>query len=163
MGMLGNVFEAVVNATASAVAKSLLPQEEVPGRIERLCQELGWSIDERNGEGVVLYFNDPAIGVRKVLVTEGAKVMLISTFSAAVIPASRVPIEVIGYLLTRNTQLAAAAWQAAIMDNGGNVKFALAYCALVEGLDTAAFKVICETMVNEAHEFDVKMRAAGLL
>jgi hypothetical protein len=163
MGMLGNVFEAVVSATASAVAKSLLPQVQAPGRIERLCQELGWSIDERNSEGVALYFNDSVIGVRKVLVTEGAKLMLISTFSGAVVPGARVPIEVMGYLLTRNTQLAAAAWQASIMDNCGDVKFALAYCALVEGIDTAAFKVICEAMVREAHEFDVKMRAAGLL
>lgn len=163
MGMLGNAFEAFINATASAVAKSLLPQVQASGHIERLCQELGWSIDERNGEGGVLYFNDPEIGVRKVLVTVGAKVMLISTFSGAVVPASRLPVEVMGYLLTRNTQLAAAAWQASVMDNGGNVKFALAYCALIAGLDAAAFKVICEMMVKEAHEFDVKMKAAGLL
>jgi hypothetical protein len=163
MGMLGNVFEAFINATASAVAKSLLPQAQAPGHIERLCQELGWSIDERNGERVILYFNDPTLGVRKVLVTEGAKVMLISTFSGAVVPASRLPVEVLGYLLTRNTQLAGAAWQASVMDNGGNVKFALAYCGLIAGLDATAFKVICEAMVKEAHEFDVKMKAAGLL
>lgn len=163
MGMLGNVFEAVINATASAVAKNLLPLAQAAGHSERLCQELGWSIDERNGEGVVLYFNDPTIGVRKGLVTEGAKVMLISTFSGAVVPASRVPVEVMGYLLTRNTQLAAGAWQASVMDNDGNVKFALSYCALVAGLDAAAFKIICEAMVKEAHEFDVKMKVAGLL
>lgn len=163
MGMLGNAFEAFLNATASAVAKSLLSQTQASGHIERLCQELGWSIDERNGEGVVLYFNDPTLGVRKVLVTEGAKVMLISTFSGAAVPASRLPVEVMGYLLTRNTQLAAAAWQASITDNGGNVKFALAYCALIAGLDAAAFKIICEAMVQEAHEFDVKMKAVGLL
>jgi hypothetical protein len=163
MGMLGNAFEAFINATAAAVVKSLLPQAQASWHIARLCQELGWSIDERNGEGVVLYFNDPAIGVRKVLVTEGAKVMLISTFSGAVVPASRVPVEVMSYLLTRNTQLAAAAWQASVMDNDGQVKFALAYCALVAGLDATAFKVICEAMVQEAHEFDVKIKAAGLL
>ena len=69
MSMLENVFEAVINATASAVAKSLLPQEHASGNKVRLCQELGWSIDERNGEEAVLYFNDHAIGVRKVLVT----------------------------------------------------------------------------------------------
>ncbi len=163
MGMLGNAFEAFLNATASAVAKNLLPQAQASGHIERLCQELGWPIDERNGEGVVLYFNDPTLGVRKVLVTEGAKVMLISTFSGAVVPAARLPVEVMGYLLTRNTQLAAAAWQASVMDNGGSVKFALAYCALIAGLDATTFKVICEAMVKEAHEFDVKMKAAGLL
>jgi hypothetical protein len=163
MGMLGTAFEAFLNATASAVAKSLLPQAQASGHSERLCQELGWSIDERNGEGVVLYFNDPEIGVRKVLVTEGAKVMLISTFSGAAVPASRLPVEVMGYLLTRNTQLAGAAWQASVMENSGSVKFALSYCALIAGLDAAAFKVICEVMVKEAHEFDVKMKAAGLL
>jgi hypothetical protein len=163
MGMLGNVFEAVINATASAVVKNLLPQERASGHIERLCQELGWAIDERTSDGVVLYFNDPAIRIRKIMVTEGAKVMLISTFSGAVVPASRLPAEVMGYLLTRNTQMAAGAWQASVMDNDGGVKFALAYCALIAGLDATALKVICEAMVKEAHEFDVKMKAAGLL
>ena len=141
----------------------MLPQEHVSGRIERLCQEVGWGIDERNSDGVVLYFNDPVIRIRKVMVTEGTKVMLISTFSGAVVAASRVPVEVMGYLLTRNTQMAAGAWQASVMDNDGNVKFALAYCALVAGLDATAFKVICEAMVKEVHEFDVKMKVAGLL
>jgi hypothetical protein len=89
--------------------------------------------------------------------------MLISTFSGAVVPVSRLPLEVMGYLLTRNRQLASGAWQASVMDNDGSVKFALAYCALVAGLDAAAFKIICEAMVQEAHEFDVKMKAIGLL
>ena len=48
-------------------------------------------------------------------------------------------------------------------DNGVSVKVALAYCALIPRLDATALKVICEAMVKEAHEFDVKMKAAGLL
>lgn len=162
MGMLGNVFKTIISTTASAVAKNQLPQEQAAGHIERLCQELGWSINDCNGEGV-LYFRDTTIGVRTVLVKRGLKFALISTCSEAMLPASRLPAEVMGYLLTRNTQLAMAAWQASVMDNDGQVKFALSYCAFVPGLDAAAFKIICEAMVKEAHEFDVKMKAAGLL
>ncbi len=163
MGMLDNVFETIINATADAVVKNLLPQGQALGRVEGLCQELGWAVDERNSDGIALYFHDSAGGIRKVMVTEGAKVLLISTFSRAVVPSSRVPIQVLGYLLARNTEMAAGAWQASATEHGGSVKFALAYCALSDGLNAAAFKVICEAMVREAHEFDVKMKAAGLL
>ena len=133
------------------------------GRIDRLCQEIGWSIDERTSDGVVLYFNDPLVRIRKVVVTESTRLILLQTFSAATMPAARVPVQVMGYLLSRNTELATCAWQASVNDNSGNVAFALANCALVGGLDAAAFKAICEAMVKEAYEFDVKMKAAGLL
>jgi hypothetical protein len=133
------------------------------GRIDRLCQEIGWGVDERTSDGVALYFNDPLVRIRKVMATEGDRLVLFQTFSAAVIPAARLPVQVLGYLLSRNTELATCAWQASVNDNNGNLAFALAYCALVEGLDAYAFKNICEVMVKEAYEFDAKMKAAGLL
>jgi hypothetical protein len=45
----------------------------------------------------------------------------------------------------------------------GNVAFSLNYCALAAGLHPGIFKMLCETMVKEAHEFDAKMNEAGLL
>jgi hypothetical protein len=169
MGLFKDMMEGFANGFVSATANSLRAGSQQglssngPALIERLCQEVGWTVDERTSDGVVLYFNDPVVRIRKVIVTEGSKLMLLSTFSGASIPASRVPAEVMGYLLTRNTQMAAGAWQASVMDNDRNVSFALAYYALVGGLDGATFKIFCEAMVKEAHEFDVKMKAAGLL
>jgi len=37
------------------------------------------------------------------------------------------------------------------------------YCALALGLHHGFFKMLCETMVKEAQEFDAKMHEAGLL
>jgi hypothetical protein len=103
------------------------------------------------------------IRIRKIAVTEGAKLILFSTFSAARIPGTRVPIEIMGYLLNRNTSLATCAWQASVSDHDGIASFALAYCALTEGLDAGALKSLCEVMVREVQEFDGKMREAGLV
>ena len=35
------------------------------GRIDRLCRQLGWSVNERDGESIRLHFNDPLIGMRR--------------------------------------------------------------------------------------------------
>jgi hypothetical protein len=43
------------------------------------------------------------------------------------------------------------------------VAFSLSYCALAAGIDPGVFKMLCETMVKEAHEFDAKMDEIGLL
>jgi hypothetical protein len=39
----------------------------------------------------------------------------------------------------------------------------IAYWALAAGLDPTSFKLICETLVKEAHDFDDRMQKAGLL
>ncbi len=169
MGMFKDVVEGFANGFATAAvdhanATRTLGHSAIgSGRIELLCRHIGWDIDERTSEGIALHFNDPVVSIRKVMLAQNANLVLFSTDSATRLPGHRVPIEVLGYLLTRNKQLAGCAWQASAMDNTGTVSFALAYCALVEGLDPGAFKGICEAMVKEASEFDAKMRAAGLL
>lgn len=45
----------------------------------------------------------------------------------------------------------------------GNAMFALKYYALAGGLHEGAFKMLCESMVKEAHAFDAKMQEAGVL
>jgi hypothetical protein len=170
MGLFKDVVEGFANGFATAAvdhanaARTHGHSAIGSGRIELLCRYIGWEIDERTSEGIALHFNEPAVGIRKVIVAQNADlVVLFSTDSTTRLPGHRVPIEVLGYLLTRNTQLAGCAWQASEMDNAGTVLFTLAYSALVEGLDPGAFKGICEAMVKEASEFDAKMRAAGLM
>ena len=132
--------------------------------VEACCRQIGWSIDERlNANEVCLYFNDPLVRIRKVVVSTGdhGSIVGFTVFSAVSIPAQQVPAAVLGYLLQRNSQLFVA-WQMGTRDSG-EVAFTLNYCALALGLHHGFFKMLCETMVKEAQEFDAKMHEAGLL
>jgi hypothetical protein len=84
-----------------------------------------------------------------------------TVFSAVNITAQRVPASVLGYLLRRNSE-PLIAWQMCVRGSD-DVGFSLSYCAFAAGVDAGVFKVLCETMVKEAHEFDAKMHEAGLL
>jgi hypothetical protein len=84
-----------------------------------------------------------------------------TVFSTVTIPAEQVPAAALGYLLQRNRELLPA-WQMVVHDSG-DVTFALYYCALASGLHQGVFKMLCETMIQEAHDFDAKMHEAGLL
>ena len=133
------------------------------GRIERLCSELGWSIDERDGDQITLRFKDKITGTRDVMIGAGDdSLVLFMVFSTAVMPRDEVPDELVGYLLNRNTELGLGAWQASI-DKKGNAFLGIKYAALGNGLTAGALKYICQTMVEEATEFDGRMKRAGLL
>ena len=165
MGLFNEVVKGFVNGFVAGVSDNGPVSQSRYGlaAIERLCRELGWTVDERVGDkGIVLHFRDPLVSIRPVMVVCGESIAGISTFSAADIPASRVPPEVLGYLLHRNNELTTAAWRVSASDDG-NASFALAYCALISGLDSATFKYICDAQVKEVHAFDSKMQAAGLL
>jgi hypothetical protein len=168
MGLFRDVAEGFANGFLSATVDSLRaghPQGQFsrgPAPVERLCQELGWSVDEREGEVILLHFRDPAVGVRKIAITGGDRMMTFRVWSAATMSARQLPGEIMGHLLVRNWELALCAWH--LFDAGnGNAAFALASNMLVAGMDGAVFKHVCETMVKEANAFDVKMKAAGLL
>jgi hypothetical protein len=133
-----------------------------PALVERFCRELGWPVDERQGDAILLHFDDPVVGVRKIAITCGGRLMSLRVWSAASMSARQIPGEIMGYLLLRNWELALAAWH--VLDAGnGNAAFAMASNMLMAGMDAAVFKYACETMVNEANAFDTKMQAAGLL
>ena len=168
MGLFSDMAEGFANGFMSATVDSLragLPQGQSskgPALVERLCRELGWPVDERQGDAILLHFNDPVVGVRKVAITCGDKLMSFRVWSVASMSARQIPGEIMGHLLVRNWELALSAWH--LFDAGnGNAAFALASNTLVAGMDAAMFKYACETMVKEANAFDVKMKAAGLL
>jgi hypothetical protein len=168
MGLLKDLAEGFANGFLSATVDGLRagrPQGQFqngPALAERFCRELGWSVDEREGDVVLLHFNDPVIGRRKVAITGGDTLLTFRVWSAATMSARQIPGEIMGHLLVRNWELALSAWH--MFDAGnGNAAFALASNMLVAGLDAPVFKHVCETMVREANAFDVKMKAAGLL
>ncbi len=132
------------------------------GRIERLCAELGWDVDECDGKSIRLHFKDPLFGIRKVCINDGdGPVVILAAYSYAIVAASAVPKNLPPSLLMRNAELALGAWEAFVDDD--KVFFRVAYCALGNGLDARTFKFICEKLSAEAGAIDQKMQAAGLL
>lgn len=132
------------------------------GRIERLCRELGWSIDGRDGNQLTLNFNCPVIGERPVFIREGDKsLVFITAYSFASFDSRRVPDEVMGLALLRSSESPAGKWEMRLYD--GKAFFVVAYNALGAALDAATFKYICSSMVTIASNFDENMKAMGYL
>ena len=48
------------------------------GRIERLCRQLGWAIDEYLGDSIVLHFHDSQGTVRRLYVHSGDEALVSS-------------------------------------------------------------------------------------
>ena len=162
-----SLFKEFVEGVASGFASASSDRSAARSAgdvVAACCRQLGWSIDERPGaDELSLHFNDPLIGIRKVLIGIGGQgtVVGFSVFSAVRIVADKIPASVLSYLLRRNHNLCVA-WRIGV-GNGGNAVFALNYCTLASGLDPAVFKMLCNTMVTEAHQFDAKMKHVGLL
>ena len=132
------------------------------GRIERLCGELGWSIDGRDRDTITLDFNDPVTSRRSVYIASGDEsLVLFTTFSMAIVSATDVPDGIPAYLLLQNSKQGAGMWQMTHDDT--SVYFSLIYRALGDGLNAGALKFICQGMVREAAQFDERMLKAGYL
>jgi len=162
-----SLFKDFVEGVASGLASGVSERSHVSSSVnvvETCCQQLGWSIDERGDDDEFwLHFKDPLLGIRKVLIrirSNGA-IVSFTVFSAACMPPEEVPISVLGYLLERNGQ-SFPAWETVDHDNG-EISFAFYYYALAAGLDRTVFKLLCESMINEAYEFDLRLSKAGLL
>jgi hypothetical protein len=134
------------------------------GRIERLCRQLKWEVDERDGDAIILHFDHREVGRRSVRILGGDEdLVLFAAYSHAFPPADRVPHEVLGYLLGQTKQASVGGWCADV-DKDGDAIFCLLYRALGDGLNhPASLKFICEGMIRQVIAFDAKMRAAGLL
>jgi Putative bacterial sensory transduction regulator len=160
----GGVVDGLVNGAANMRAAPSNGSASDHRRIERLCRELGWPVDEREGNVIRLHFNSSDGEVRKVRITGGDK-SLVSFFVAsdAVLPADRVPADLLGYLLRRNVGDSGIGMWGIMVDDDDDVTFLNYYMALGDGLDAEALKYICESLTSEAADFDDKLRQAGLL
>ena len=146
-------IEGFVNGFARAVAG---------GRIERLCSDLGWGIDERKGKTLGLLFNCPIVGKRMVYIANGDEpLVLFAIYSSAVFDPRRVPDTATNFALVQNDKAAMGKWEVTL--EGDDLLFRLAYTALGDGLTAAAVKFICNDMTKTAGEFDAKMRREGYL
>jgi len=160
-GFAHGYLEAAGHAAAISCGPGRNDKER--GRIERLCRQLGWAVDERLGNTVVLHFNDALGTIRKAYIDAGDEALVsVTVYGLAFMPAREVPEEIIGYLLRQNSEVAIGAWQVMI-DKDEDAVFRVVYRALGAGLTGESFKYICESMIGEAAAFDKRMHAAGLL
>jgi hypothetical protein len=166
MGMMRDFFDGFVDGLVNGGANHLSSRNGSAGdhgRIERLCGELGWSVDEREGNLVRLYFNSSDGERRKVIIGNGdGSVVGFSTYSKSALPAHRVPPDLLAYLMRRNVDNSGiGTW--GMDDDDDEATFIISYMALGAGLDAEKFGYICESLSKEANDFDDKLRRAGLL
>jgi hypothetical protein len=64
------------------------------GRIERLCRQLGWTVDERIGTMIVLHFRQGTI--HKIYIDAGDGALVSFTAYGLMLPASEVREETLG-------------------------------------------------------------------
>ena len=163
MSFLNELVDGVASDVLSAVSERL-SYTAASKLIETCCQQLGWAIDERPSPGRIgLHFNDRVIRIRTVLVSivEGGTMVSFTVGSAVNMTAKEIPANVLGYMLERNSGRLVA-WHVSIGDDG-SAYFAVNYRALTPGLNPGVFKMLCQMLLQEASEFDDRMRKAGVL
>jgi hypothetical protein len=161
MSFMRDFFGGFVDGIVSGAANHVINGRSGDyGRIEQLCAELGWSVDERDGNAIKLHFRSG-----KVRISNGNKTLVgFSTHSNAVLPVDRVPADLLAYLLHRNLDdCGMGMWGISVDDDDDDVTFHLYYVALGNGLDAEIFKYICESLIKEVADFDAKLRKGGLL
>ncbi len=157
MNLLRDFFEGIASGFVAGINPARVA-------VETYCQTLRWSIDERpSANELVLYFNDPLVGRRKLHISFGDQGICvgITVCSAVWMPAREVPVSVLGYLLERNGE-PFVGWRT-VFGDGNKVGFTLSYLAITAGLSPEILKLVCETLVKEAYEFDARMDKVGLL
>jgi hypothetical protein len=163
--LFGDIAEGLVTAFTGGQSNGASFGRGSParGRIENLCTQLAWTVDERDGKGIKLHFNDPLVKTRKVMIYDGDDPLVVfEVYSYAYLPAREVPQEIMGHLLLRNNDMGVGAW-GALVDDKGDAFFSVKYYALGDGITAQALKYITAALIKETFEFDKKMHAAGLL
>src|SRR5712691_3957503 len=116
MGFFQDFVEGFTNGVQSMLANGSSRGQE-HGRIERLCREIGWTVNERDAEVIRLHFNGPHGEIRKVSIRSGdADVALFMVFSMAFVRT--VPQPVMEYLLMRPIDLRFGSWIVSCDDDG---------------------------------------------
>lgn len=151
-----------VNRFAETLA-SLFNGVSGRGRIQRLCAELEWSVDEEDGDYITLYFKDDLVGRRDVFIHDGDQSLItFAVYSHLIQPATQVPEQLAAYLLKRNSELGISKW-GAVVDKDGDLVLSVRYYALGDSMTANVLKFISSSLLSEANDFDTKMRKAGLL
>jgi hypothetical protein len=75
MGLFKEAIEGFANGFVSAGVERLRITDGRGGaarglaRVDQLCDELGWAVNERQADGILLHFKDATVDVRKAVVT----------------------------------------------------------------------------------------------
>lgn len=140
----------------------LVKAASAQGRIQRLCSELGWSIDERNGDNYGLEFSCPAGGKRMVYIGKGSSALpLFVVNSHVAFNTSDVPDEAFYFAFSGNRESPFGKWEP--RESEEEMRFILTYVALGDGLTAELFKRICLDMVKHAGIFDENLRKRGMV
>lgn len=133
-------------------------------KLDRLCGQLGWSIDIRKGHVIGLHFRGDDFRPQRTVVVahkDGDPLMSFSCRSLAEFPEYNLPEHLAPGLLARNEDVALGGWTADIDDD--TFALVLRYKAFDAGVDAETFKLICSVMVKEVATLEEKLRSKGLL
>lgn len=132
-------------------------------QIINFCHELGWE-PEWVGDKIVLTFTahsqDYLLSIHQ---TQDGNVPIFLCVSQFSVPVTRVPSDIYGFLLNRNSQAVPMAWQVVETEREGMASFSVRYIAFAEGLDAQVFGHISKEMLTEVIAFDEMMRSKGFL
>jgi hypothetical protein len=135
-----------------------------PKSVDALCQELGWCIDERDGDTVMLNFQGDSVSpMRHVLVVtcdDGDWFCFIAN-TRAEYPEHAVPNGLMSSLLHRNKE-SFGSWYATERRHG-LIGFACHHSAHAAGLDADTFKYICNRLLSEVGNVERELHRKGLL
>lgn len=133
-------------------------------QIERLCRELGLSIDIRKGNVVGLNFEGDRITPQRTVYIRhkpGSKVMTFTSFCRAEFSEHTLPDDLLPAMMARNCESPIGGW-AADLENG-IVTLGLIYMGFAAAFDAANFKTICSLMIDEVAFIEGKLHSKGLL
>ena len=134
------------------------------GQLDQLCREIGWGIDERNGDGIALYFKGDRVSSRRTVIVihpNGDQLMSFICKCRAVFSDRTLPDELLPAILIRNDDLTIGGWVAKL--DGGTISLSLRYTALSAGVDAASFSRICSLLIEEVAEVEANLHRNGLL
>jgi hypothetical protein len=146
--------------TVASVAATLTTNS----RLDQLCRENGWSIDERHGNAIGLHFNgDRITPQRTVYVLSGRcdTIMQFSCRSRAVFSGHDLPDELMAAMMVHNKNVSLGGWYADLEEN--TLTLVLEYMALGAGVNATSFKGICSSMIEEVAQIEANLQRKGLL
>jgi hypothetical protein len=132
------------------------------GRPDRICEELGWPIDYRQGNIIGLYFHGDRITPKRLVMVAFDPEVEIITFSCTCQGEfRRLPDDLLPALMMRNAEVTFGGWVAGL--DAGSISLKVHYTALAAGVDAQSFKMICSMMVKEVAEVEGALRGKGLI
>jgi hypothetical protein len=133
-------------------------------KLERLCQENGYSIFSRHGNSIALEFKGDAVSPHRHVIVrhpEGDPLMAFTAICRAKFTKRTLPNGMLAGLIEHNDELPLGGW--AIEDDDGTISLKLKYTALAAGVDAEYFGRICTMMLMEVATIEAEMQERGVL